>query len=184
MNDSTPQQRRRIDRVLDPSFTADVEEAEVDDLRERRQLLDALDTELSYYRRILHGRLDLLDFELRRRSGAETRSIIEALPEILADPPSARTTNPLDKELPLDTPELAGAGRREVDHALADDFLSRLPMIGDIELEAIRESLTETEAIVSEQRRAVHDAHDLITGELTKRYRDGIADADELLSTP
>jgi hypothetical protein len=35
---------------------------------------------------------------------------------------------------------------------------------------------------VSIQRRAVYNAYDLITSELTKRYRDGTADADELLS--
>lgn len=178
------QQRRRIDRVLDPAFTQEIDSVSVAELRERRQLLDVLDTELSYYRRILHGRLDLLDFELRRRTGAETRSLMEALPEILADPPSGKTTNPLDRELPVDAPEHAGEGRRDVDRALSDDFLARLPMLDDDELAAIRDSLTATEAVVSEQRRAVHDAHDLITGELTRRYRDGLADADELLSTP
>lgn len=178
-----PQHRRRIDQALDPAFTTDLDEVEVAELRERRQLLDILDTELSYYRRILHGRMDLLDFELRRRAGQESRSLIEALPEILADPPSAKTSNPLDRELSLDTPELAGAGRRAVDHALSDDFLARLPRLEDGELASIREDLSATEHTVSEQRRAVHDAHDLITGELTRRYRDGLADADELLST-
>ena len=178
-----PQQRRRLDRALDPEFIADLDTVAISELRERRQLLDVLDTELSYYRRILHGRMDLLDFELRRRSGAETRSLIEALPEILADPPSGKTTNPLDRELSVETPELAGAGRREIDHALSDDFLARLPTLEDAELAAIRDSLAATERTVSEQRRAVHDAHDLITGELTRRYRDGLADADELLST-
>lgn len=176
------QQRRRIDLALDPEFIADLESVDVAELRERRQLLDVLDTELSYYRRILHGRMDLLDFELRRRSGLESRSLIEALPEILADPPSGKTTNPLDKELPVDPPELAGAGRRAIDQVLGDDFLARLPMLDDAELASIRDSLSETEKTVSDQRRAVHDAHDLITGELTRRYRDGIADADELLS--
>lgn len=154
----------------------------IGELRERRQLLDVLDTELSYYRRILHGRLDLLDFELRRRAGTETRTLLEALPEILADPPSGTTTNPLDRELSVEAPEHVGEGRRHIDKTLGDDFLARLPMLGDDELSAIRDSLTATEGTVSEQRRAVHDAHDLISGELTRRYREGLADADELLS--
>ena len=177
-----PQHRRRIDRVLDPEFTEALASIDVTELRERRQLLDVLDTELSYYRRVLHGRIDLLDFELARRSGTETRSLIEALPEILADPPSGRTSNPLDRELPVEAPELAGEGRREVDKALGDDFLARLPTLEDEDLASIRDSLSATERTVSEQRRAVHDAHDLITTELTRRYRDGLADADELLS--
>lgn len=175
-------QRRRIDVALDPAFTADLDRVDVEELRQRRELLDVLDTELSYYRRILHGRLDLLDFELRRRAGTETRSLIEALPEILADPPSGKTTNPLDRELPVDPPAMAGGGKRAIDQVLGDDFLARLPMLDDLELASIRDSLSETEKTISDQRRAVHDAHDLITGELTRRYRDGLADAGELLS--
>ena len=176
------EQRRRIDVALDPAFIADLERVDVEELRQRRELLDVLDTELSYYRRILHGRMDLLDFELRRRAGTESRSLIEALPEILADPPSGKTSNPLDRELPVDPPEMAGAGRRAIDQVLGDDFLARLPMLDDAELASIRDSLSETEHTISDQRRAVHDAHDLITGELTRRYRDGLADAGELLS--
>jgi len=168
---------------MDTEFTSALEDVPLDDLRQRRAMLDDLDTELSYYRRILHGRLDLLDFELRRRSGAENRSILEALPEILADSPSGKTTNPLDKELSLDLPDLAGAGRREIDQALDDNFLARLPVLEDKDLTRIRDSLTTTESIVSDQRKAVYDAHDLITAELTRRYRDGSASPDELLST-
>ena len=177
------QQRRRIDLVMDPSFTETLDSVPLAELRSRRAVLDELDTELSYYRRILHGRLDLLDFELRRRNGTETRSLIEALPEILSDTPSGRTSNPLDMERPLELPELAGEGRRPVDAALADDFLAHLPTLADDDLAEIRDSLSTTEAKLSQERRAVYDAYDLITAELTKRYRDGSASPDELLST-
>lgn len=176
-------QRRRIDQALDPAFTSELDTVSIEELRERRVLLDVLDTELSYYRRILHGRLDLLDFELRRRAGQEERSLIEALPDILADAPSGKTSNPLDKELPVEAPAGVGEGRRAIDKALGDDFLTHLPGIEDAELAGIRDSLADTERTVSEQRRAVHDAYDVITGELTRRYREGLADADELLST-
>lgn len=177
------QQRRRIDQVMDPSFTAALDTIPLDELRARRALLDDLDTELSYYRRIFHGRLDLLDFEVRRRAGTESRTLIDALPEILADAPSGKTSNPLDRERSLELPELSGIGRREVDQALGDDFLARLPLLDDSDLMRIRDSLSATEATVSEQRRSVYDAHDLITAELTRRYRDGSASPDELLST-
>jgi hypothetical protein len=176
------QHRRRIDQVLDAAFTADLEDLPLEDLRARRNTLDELDTEFSYYRRILHGRMDLLDFELRRRNGEETRSLIEALPEILSDGATGSTSNPLDRELSLDTPEFAGAGKRQVDKALSDDFLARLPFLGDAELVEIREGLAASESEVSTQRRAVYDAHDLVVAELTRRYREGAADADELLS--
>lgn len=176
------QQRRRIDQVLGGSFTVNLEDLPIDDLRSRRVMCDELDTELSYYRRMIHGRIDLLDFELRRRSGEETRSLIDALPEILADSPSGRTSNPLDRELSLNLPELAGSGKREVDQALSDGFLAHLPAIDTDELANIREVLSETELTVSTQRRAVYDVHDIITGEITRRYRDGSTSADEVLS--
>jgi hypothetical protein len=176
------QHRRRIDQVMDPSFVAGLEELDLDEIRGRRNTLDELDTEFSYYRRILHGRMDLLDFEMRRRDGSETRSLIEALPEILSDGVSGKTSNPLDRELSVETPEFAGLGRRNVDRALADDFLSRLPFLEDRELVEIRKSLAEAEHEVSDQRRAVYNAYDVITSDLTRRYRDGAADADELLS--
>jgi hypothetical protein len=167
---------------MDAGFNEGLEDLTLDEIRDRRHMLDDLDTEFSYYRRILHGRLDLLDFELRRRAGTETRSLIEALPEILSDGASGSTSNPLDKELSLDTPEFAGEGRRDVDKALADDFLAHLPFLEDQELTSIRESLAVAEKTVSEQRRSVYNAYDLITSELTRRYREGAADIDELLS--
>lgn len=175
------QQRRRLDQAMAESFTNDIESISIDDLRTRRVICDDLDTELSYYRRMLHGRMDLLDFELRRRSGEETRSLIEALPEILADSPSGRTSNPLDRELSLDLPELAGSGNREIDQVLGDGFLARLPVTETDDLRSIRELLSETELSVSLQRRTVYDAHEIITAEITRRYREGSASADEIL---
>jgi hypothetical protein len=127
--------------------------------------------------------MDLLDFELRRRSGEETRSLIEALPEILADSPSGRTSNPLDRELSTDLPELAGSGNREIDNVLSDAFLAHLPTTETDDLRGIRDLLSETEQIVSLQRRTVYDAHEIISGEITRRYREGSASADEILPT-
>ena len=176
------QHRRRIDAVSDPSFVADVDQLTMAELRERRQMCDELDAELSYYRRLLHGRLDLLAFEKRRRSGEETRSIIEALSEILADdddPPARSTAIP--KALPIELPEHLGEGRRTIDRVLGDDFLTHLPTIESDELDEIETALAAVEHEVSSQRRAVYDALEVFLEEMTRRYRDGLASVDELL---
>ena len=76
--------RRRIDMVRSADFTEGLEGISIDDLRRRRKICADLDVELSYYRRLLHGRMDLLAFEMRRRNGEEERTLLEALPEILA----------------------------------------------------------------------------------------------------
>lgn len=142
-------------------------------------MCDDLEGELSYYRRLLHGRLDLLNFELRRRSGEETRSLIEALPEILSDGDQpAREAVP--KTLPIELPEM-GNRQRAIDRVLNDDFLTNLPAIDDNELATIEADLTEMELAISAQRRAVYDALEVILEELTRRYRDGLATVDELL---
>jgi len=174
--------RRRIDRVTDPEYVEDLEGVSVDELRERRAVLDELDTELSYYRRMLHGRMDLLSFELRRRSGEETRTLVEALPQILADGVGGTHRSPIPKELPLDPPDAGGEDRHPVDTILQDDFLAHLPTIDDDELIAIQSTLTDAEHIISKERREVYEVYDVINAELTRRYKEGLADAGDLLT--
>ncbi len=179
------QNRRRIDIISDDGFADDLANVTLDDLRERRRICDIVDTELSYYRRLLHGRMDLLAFEMRRRSGQETRSLIEALPEILADSEAAGgiSGDLPARSLPIAAPDFPITGRREIDRVLEDDFLAHLPTIEDPEIEQIQALLAETEAAISTQRRTVYDAYERIQAELSRRYRDGLADVDELLSS-
>lgn len=174
--------RRSIDRVTDPAYVDDLESVSVDELRERRALLDELDTELSYYRRMLHGRMDLLSFELRRRSGEETRTLVEALPQILASGVGGTHRSPIPRELPIVPPETGAEERHPVDTILQDDFLAHLPTIDDDELIAIQSTLTDAERIVSKERREVYEVHDVINAELTRRYKEGLADAGDLLT--
>ncbi|MBT8208230.1 MAG: hypothetical protein HKN07_14960 [Acidimicrobiia bacterium] len=173
--------RRRIDIIADDDFVQAVADLPLDQLRERRLLCDGLDTELSYYRRLLHGRMDLLAFELRRRAGEETRSLIEALPEILAGSESRDTASWTGRAIPVSIPDLPDDGKRAIDRVLGDDFLAHLPDLDSEELERIQTLLTDVESEISDQRRIVYDRYELLQGELTRRYRDGLADIDELL---
>lgn len=174
--------RRRIDQVLDDDFVAGLDEVATDELRRRRHLCDDVEVELSYYRRLLHGRMDLLAFEIRRRRGEETRSLIEALPEIIAGGGDERTTS--GRIVPVTLPDLPDVGKRPIDRVLHDDFLARLPEMEDADLEAIQRDLTETERQISTQRQAVYAVYERVQGELTRRYREGLADVDELLRHP
>ena len=153
----------------------------MDQLRERRGVLDDLDAELSFYRRMLHGRMDLLSFEMKRRSGEEKRPLLEALPQILADGIDRPTRNTLPRDLPLTLPDLIGDGNRAIDRVLGDDFLTHLPSLEDDELAEIQAALTGAEREVSAQRRAVYDVYDRISAEITLRYREGLADGTDLL---
>jgi len=168
------QQRRRLDIILDDDFIDNLQSLELGELRDRRQVAADVESELSYYRRLLHGRMDLLNFELARRSGEETRSLIEALPQILgagetAGGQSGRVRGEFDADL-------AGQGSRPVDVVLQDDFLTRISDMEVSELEEIQEILTETETSVSDQRRAVQRVFDTVQEEITRRYRQSVVD--------
>jgi hypothetical protein len=166
--------RRRIDMVLDPSFVEGLESIDLDELRSRKKMADEVETELSYYRRLLHGRLDLLAFEMRRRTGEETRSLIEALPDVLG---AGEQSGEGRARFPtVFSPDLPDDRRRHIDRVLEDDFLSRLPSLGDDELLEIRETLSENEVDISTRRRSVQKAVDALHHELVRRYKEEAAD--------
>jgi hypothetical protein len=125
--------------------------------------------------------MDLLAFEMKRRTGEETRSLIEALPQILADGIDGPSRNTIPKDLPIELPELTGAGNRSIDRVLGDGFLAYLPSLEDTELEEIQAALAEAEQQVSTQRKSVYDVHDRVNEEITRRYRDGLIDPIDLL---
>ncbi len=159
---------------------ADLPDGEV---RDRRVMCDDLDVELSFYRRMLHGRMDLIAFEMRRRAGEEEQSLIEALPRILSEGAYTAAPGLASRKVPVELPNVDRQGRRIVDKALDGDFILRLPSLEDDELSETQLFLQEVEAQVSQQRRTVHDALDALQAELTRRYSDGSADPDTLLSS-
>ena len=162
--------RRRIDEVLEPVYTEDLVEVDLDELRQRRATAEDVENQISYYRRLLHGRMDLLDFELRRRSGEEKRSLIEALPEILAsgmvlgDEPNLR-------HLETMPPLPATTGRRLIDRIMDDGVLTQLPELTQEELGEAIERLQEVETELSVQRRQLHTVIDSLQSEIISRYR-------------
>ena len=83
-----PGGHRRIDRVLDPGFTEEVERLGLPELRARREEAEAEEADVSYLRRLLQGRLDILRAELVRRSAGGTQDVaglLAGLPSILTD---------------------------------------------------------------------------------------------------
>ena len=175
--------RRRVDQVQDASFLDGLDGLDLDEVRRRRSMCDDLDVELSYYRRMLHGRMDLLAFEMRRRAGEEEQTLLEALPRILAEGAYAPQRGLAERAIPVEVPDLPSPGRRLIDRALDDGFLADLPSMEDDDLGATQRFLQEMETEVSQQRRAVHAALDRLQAELTRRYREGLADPGELLTS-
>src|ERR1700753_3509816 len=89
----SPYSPRRIDRVLDRAFVENLPAVPLAKLRERRAEASAEESDLSYLRRMLHGRLDIIAAETTRRADGAESPPVPRLPEILADPPSRRVAS-------------------------------------------------------------------------------------------
>lgn len=166
MNDK----RRRIDTVLEPGYLEGLPELELDEVRRRRDTAEDVESQISYYRRLLHGRMDLLDFEQRRRRGEEERSIIEALPEILAKGMTLGG-EPTLKHIATMPPLPSVTGRRLIDKIMDDGVLANLPELTDDEITEAIDRLQEVESELSVQRHQLHQVIDTIQHEIVSRYR-------------
>ena len=176
-----PQGNRRIDKVLDPDFVVGLDQISLDDLRERRREAEQEETDLSYLRRLLQGRLDILRAELARRGGEQT-DLVQALPHILADDGPASGPRGLGRHVTSE-PSRADAHRRHVEQLVADVDLSNPGAHDDASLRRVLTTLEGEEQKVSESRRAVQKVMDALSGEVTRRYREGDADPSDLLPT-
>lgn len=164
------QKRRRIDVVLEPEYLADLAEVDLDELRQRRHTAEDVESQISYYRRLLHGRMDLLNFELRRRGGEEERSLLEALPEILASG-MILGGEPNLRHIETMPPIPTKTGRRLIDKIMDDGVLTQLPDLSDEEIGEAIERLREVETQLSNQRKQLHTVIDTIQDEIVERYR-------------
>ena len=166
VNDS----RRRIDRVLQPEFVSDLQDVELAELRDRRDTTEDVESQVSFYRRLLHGRMDLLDFELSRRSGTEERTLLEALPEILAKG-MILGNEPTLRYIEVMPPLPESTGKRVIDKIMDDGVLARLPDLTAEEIAEALEELREFERQLSLQRKQLFLVIDQIQEEIVGRYR-------------
>ncbi len=174
--------RRRLDRVLDPGFLAAIGDRSLDELRAMRDDAAQEETDLSYLRRLLHARIDIVRFEEHRRAGtgtADETSVVDALPRILADnaigPAAGRGRHHTVQ------PSRAESHRRHVEALLADTGLSDVATLSDAELTESAEAYAAEEASVSDHRIRVQQVMDACNDEIGRRYRTGSASIDELL---
>ncbi len=128
----------------------------LDELREYRKVLSAEESRVSYWRRILQARLDVV------LAGAEADS--ETLRPVLTDQRVGAGRRALVEITPVDDipplPDLASLWDRVVD------------VTDEAALAALAEDLTEAEKQLSEYRSVLHRRLGAATSELIARYRD------------
>ncbi|MEK9522264.1 ABC transporter substrate-binding protein [Streptomyces venezuelae] len=148
------------------------------ELRTLRRDAQSDEADLSYVRRMLQGRIDILRAELARRTDPEA-PVLDRLSEILADVPSRHRTSA--RHVTLSTPR-GEEYRRLAAEMLSEVELSDLTARTDDELHAGLGRLAGYEQQISRRRQALQRTADDCSAEIARRYREGEAQVDDLLA--
>ncbi|MFF0160228.1 aerial mycelium formation protein [Streptomyces sp. NPDC005263] len=184
-------QRPPVQRTDSPRMPADPPEPGLDvlslpALRTLRRDAQRDEADLSYLRRLLQGRIDILRAELGRRSPTgsaavvtvEEASLVERLSEILTDAPARHRSSA--RHVTLGTPH-SEEYRLLAAEALAEVELSDLEARTDQELSTAMGRLVRYEQRVSRRRQRLQRTADDCSAEIARRYREGEAQVDDLL---
>ncbi|WP_333772887.1 RsiG family protein [Streptomyces sp. IBSBF 3136] len=180
---------QRDDEPSGPSLPADPPEPDLSglslpELRTLRRDAQRDEADLSYVRRLLQGRIDILRAELARRGRAAVpapadASVVERLPEILTDAPARQRSSA--RHVTLGPPHNEEYRRLAAD-MLGEVELSDLQARTDLELTTAMGRLIRYEQEVSRRRQRLQRITDDCSGEIARRYRVGEAQVDDLLT--
>lgn len=185
MSDTTPADpERRLDRILQPDFLEGLEDRTTAELRKMRDECRLEENGISYARRVVQGRIDMLRAEVARRSrkgGDNGSTLLGELPDVLSDVVGT-SRSPVQRRAAADLiPMAVHYDRREVDNVASE------PAVGDLrsrpveELAALGEELTEREAELSRVRQQLFIRIDTLQDQLVERYKRGEANVREVL---
>ncbi len=181
-----PMPSERLDRVLAESYIAALDELSTNEVRARRAECQEVELGLSYARRLVQGRLDIIHGELEHRRAGEGAShagdIVERLKEgeMLGDQGRPPGFGRLPTLMAPD--EASDEFSSEIDEVADADSLANLPELPDEVVAKQADQLTALERSLSDRRRSVLDRIDAFQAEIVRRYKTGAAAPGELLS--
>ncbi|MFF9029684.1 RsiG family protein [Streptomyces iakyrus] len=181
-----PTQRTDSPRLPSDTSEPGLTALSLPDLRTLRRKAQRDEADLSYLRRLLQGRIDILRAEVARRTptgvasvaAPDEGSVVERLAEILRDGPARHRSSA--RHLTLGTPQ-GEEYRRLAAEMLAEVELSDLDARTVQELNAAMGRLERHEQQVSRRRRRLQRTADECSAEIARRYREGEAQVDDLL---
>lgn len=172
-----------LDRVTAYEYLGDLASRPVDDIRSMRAECQAVETGLSYLRRMIQGQHDLVASEAANRERGEgSESLIDLishLPDILADRERPAGTGRLPQS--MGTGDVDPDLEAEVQAVFGPGDVSALDQVSDSDLADAAARLAELERRVSGHRRVLFDRLDALQAELARRYKTGEASVESLL---
>lgn len=178
--------RQQLERILADDFLDGLSDWSTADVRVARAECEAEEEAVSYARRLMQGRLDILRDELERRdraedSDGEVTDVLARLASVLSADRPAPGTSPLQaRATRLRVPAEAADYEAEVERVVGGDFLDDLHRRPTAELADAVERLASHEHELSRARRGLFDRIDRLRDELARRYKDGSAAVSDL----
>ncbi|MDQ3107002.1 MAG: hypothetical protein M3Q68_04275 [Actinomycetota bacterium] len=175
----------RLARILADSYADGVGDLSLDEVRTRRTECQEVELGLSYARRLVQGRLDIIHGELERRGTGAGRSdageLVDRLKEgeMLGDQTRPAGFGRLPTLMAPD--EASDEFSSEIDEVADADSLANLPELADEVVRKLADQLTTLERSLSDRRRQVFDRIDAFQAEIVNRYKTGTADPEQLL---
>jgi hypothetical protein len=179
-----PSTQEDLDRLLAPTYLDGVDALALDDIRRMRAECQEAEASLSYLRRLIQGRMDIVHAYMERPEGAaapDLSSIVDNLAGILAGPGQAGGPGRNPVLFTPDTDEMA-ALTTSLDAILGANDIGRLAELDDAELAELADKIRELEIRVSAERRGLHERIDTLQAELVARHKSGLASVDGLLT--
>jgi hypothetical protein len=159
----------RIRQLLDPEYLSALPARSLDDLRAMRSRCAEYELTVSYDRRMVQARMEILEAErARRERGGSLDELVADLPRILgadggrATAAATRVSNAQPPTIELHWPD----GREEL---VADSTLANLPTLDAAELERASERLHDFERELSDLRHQLHGVIDTLDREIASR---------------
>lgn len=171
-----------VERIISGDL-GDLASLSLNDLRSQRDECRAVEDKVSYLRRLVQGRSDIVAADLQRRSEGSTPAdmgaLVDQLPSILSDrtPPVGPGRLPAS----LAPPDDDGALTAELDQVAPAGVLVDLAHESEEAVRELAERLSRLERDVSGARRALFDRIDAYQGELARRYKIGEASVGSVL---
>ncbi len=161
-----------VDEVLSPSFLVGAQSISMDDLRSRREQAQGIESMLSYVRRLLQARIDILKNSALPTTDENLSVVAEELSKSLAHHVKGpeMSSRFVEVELPENLQGLAHEWMNSLAKGMTHDH-DRLVM-----------TLEEAERGISAKRHKLHEVLEVLSSEVKDRYKSGEASIDSVLN--